>query len=92
MSIASEGRYTISEIDRMRKAIRTKLTWLWVTDREESCKFPEQNRAHDTESLLRTHMMNGTSVDDLERDAQDSIEAKTRYLAQAQLDTSRKSA
>lgn len=53
-----DRKYTVGEIDRMRALIR----WSYPCE----VPFYETARAKDIEERLRTYMLNGTTVDELE--------------------------
>lgn len=55
----AERKYSVAEIDRMRRSIR----WSYPTG--ISCY--EHERAADIENRLRTYMQNGTDPEELEK-------------------------
>lgn len=71
-----EPRYSLSEIDRMRRALLT-LVWQEVAYRREG--------QHEivAEDRLRTHMLNGTPPDELERAASEMKVRQEREFMRA---------
>ena len=71
----AERKYSIGEIDRMRKAIE----WCYPT----GVPYLAAERAADVENRLRTYMQNGTDPEELEKMENDRLEAAYRRVAKA---------
>lgn len=63
-----QRKYSIAEIDALRKAISERLSY-----REGSYKPSE--RAAEIEDMLRTHMLNGTSLEEMQSAVQETRDA-----------------
>lgn len=64
----SERKYSVTEIDNLRKACEHK--WLWGTYRPVSTRgfsrsYKEGEKTTCVEQLVRTHMLAGHTADDL---------------------------
>lgn len=64
----TERAYTVSEIDRMRAAVRINLTWK-INDGWSLSSDQERLKVFRIEEELRTYMLAGVSIEDLEREA-----------------------
>jgi hypothetical protein len=78
----TEPRYSVSEIDRLRKATRDLHSYYYAfypsssgNGRSYSVSNPQPDRIED---ILRTYMLNGTSVSELEAAAQAHINRQTQ--------------
>lgn len=65
-----ERKYTVAEIDRMRKAIE----WSYPC----GVSFQRSERDADVENRLRTYMQNGTDPEELEAIAKKRIEIEVQ--------------
>lgn len=92
----TEGKYTISEIDEMRRCVNR--LWLgptlyWVVSADGNAysnggrSYSAAERTVEVEARLRTYMMNGTTLEEL-RAAEAEMDAQTR----AALDKARRAA
>lgn len=67
--MSEQRKYSIEEIDSMREAIRRRIGY------NDNNSYRESERAAKVEDELRTHMLNGTSAEDLADAAQKARDA-----------------
>lgn len=76
-------KYSIEEIDEMRRSVREKLRWefyfYWDSEAPEHPRSLGDADAERVERELRTYMLNGTTVDELRASA---TKAQAEFMAE----------